>query len=155
MSSHAQVHGLCYSQDMGVYNFFDHMADVGIEIKSHSAADLFLTAGQGLMEWIGTAPSTSHMRESTVELAAEDADSLFVAWLQELLYRFYHLHLYFIGASTFELDLEGLRVRAILREKIWEESSSFEYREVKAVTYHQLKIEWDDRGWRASVILDV
>jgi SHS2 domain-containing protein len=140
---------------MGVFHFFDHMADVGLEVEADSAADLFLTAGQGLMEWIGTPPSTPNTLDSVVDVAAEDIDSLFVSWLQELLYRFYHLHFYLIDASTFELDLDNPRMRAIVREKIWEESSSFQYREVKAVTYHQLKVEWDGTRWHASVILDV
>lgn len=146
---------LCYPHSMGVFHFFDHIADVGMEAEAESAADLFLTAGLGLMEWIGSPPSTPDVHESAVEVAAEDMDSLLVSWLQELLYRFYHLHRYLIDASSFELDLGRYRVKAVVREKVWEESLSLRYREVKAVTYHKLKIERDDTCWRASVILDI
>jgi SHS2 domain-containing protein len=140
---------------MGVFRFFDHIADVGMEITADSAADAFMTAGRGLMEWIGTPPSVTTTCESPVDVSADDMESLLVGWLQELLYRFYHLHLYLIDVSAFELDTDRLRVKAILREKVWEESLSPDYREVKAVTYHQIKIVQDDTCWRASVILDI
>lgn len=146
---------LCYSDSMGVFHFFDHIADVGMEVKAESADDLFLTAGLGLMKWIGSPPPTRLTNESAVDVAAEDMDSLLVGWLQELLYRFYHMHLYLVDAPAFELDVDRARVKAVLREKFWEESLSHRYREVKAVTYHKLKIERDDAGWRASVILDI
>ena len=140
---------------MGDFRFFDHIADVGMEITADSAADLFITAGKGLMEWIGSPPSTRAVHKSTVNVAADDMDSLLVAWLQELLYRFYHLHSYLMDASAFDLDMDRLTVKAVLQEKIWEESLSHNYREVKAVTYHQLKIERYGPRWRASVILDI
>jgi SHS2 domain-containing protein len=146
---------LWYSHSMGIFRFFDHVADVGMEVTADSAADLFVTAGKGLMEWIGMPPSTTAACESLVDVSAEDLDSLLVGWLQELLYRFYCLHLYLIDATAFELNADLPKVKAILREKVWEESLSPNYREVKAVTYHNLKIEQVDGRWHVSVILDI
>jgi SHS2 domain-containing protein len=140
---------------VGTFLFFDHMADVGMTIRAESPADLFLTAGLGLMTWMGVPPATHDECESDAFVAASDIDSLLVCWLQELLYRFYQQHFYFVDAQGMELDLERFELKAVLRGKIWGESLNRNYREVKAATYHALKIERDGAFWRASVILDV
>jgi SHS2 domain-containing protein len=140
---------------MGDFRFFDHAADVGMEIWGESPDDLFLTAGLGLMAWIGDPPSTRTVCQARVTVEAEDMDSLLVYWLQELLYKFYQEHLFLIGAPVIELDLDHFRVKAMLRGRVWKESLYLHYREIKAVTYHKLKIERDGAFWRATVILDV
>jgi SHS2 domain-containing protein len=140
---------------MGDFRFFDHMADVGIDIQGESSADLFLTAAHGLMAWIGDSPSTASECPAQIAVEADDAESLLVCWMQELLYCFYQKHFYPTSVPVLELDLERFRLKASLRGKTWEERLYPHYREVKAITYHKLKIERIGASWCAKIVLDI
>jgi protein archease len=140
---------------MGSYRFFDHMADVGISIEADSLADLFETAGLGLMAWIGAEPSTTSTLTYEIELGSDDLESLLVRWLQELLYHFQHRHVYFVGVERLDVNINHPSLAASVVGKIWKEAHHSDYQEVKAVTYHKLKIEHNTESWRASVILDI
>ena len=74
-------------------------------------------------------------------------------WLQELLYQFHQQHLYTTDVP--ELCLAQTGLKGVLAGKHWEETAGPNYREVKAATYHQLRITQDGSVWEASVILDV
>jgi SHS2 domain-containing protein len=139
---------------MGRYEFIDHMADVGILVEGESPGDLFTTAAQALMAWIGPPPAGQLMQD-TVTIEADAKEELLVRWLQEILCRFFLQHAYFTGVRRMTVDLEGCRVEACLLSRAWDESRSCDYHEVKAVTYHQLKLERKDARWRAGIVLDI
>jgi len=138
---------------LGSYDFFDHAADVGIRIEASSCASLFATAGRAVMDWIGRPPGSDELCRRAVQLRAEDLEELMVRWLQELIYEFQHRHSYTERAEN--LDVATGSLSATLVGRSWDESCHGSYREVKAVTYHQLKIVCQEGLWRASIILDV
>ncbi len=140
--------------DMGDYEFFDHAADVGIRLCAGSLEDLFLTAAQALMAWIGPPPQ-GNLAEQKVSISAEDLEELLLRWLQEVLCLFQLAHGYFTGAREISVDvgLGKLDASVILCE--WTEDKHREYQEVKAITYHKLKVDREGPLWVANVILDV
>ena len=85
-------------------------------------------------------------------LAADDLDYLLFDWLRALLYHFDAEHLLF---SRFEVEVgpDGLTGRA------WGEPldrSRHELgHEVKAITYHGLRVERTADGYLAEVIVDI
>jgi SHS2 domain-containing protein len=135
------------------FEFFDHQADVGVFVRASSLPGVFRGAARAMMEWIGPAPEGSMLFREKVSLGADDREELLVRWLQELLYLFQQRHAYVIGFS--DLEVRERRIRGIVSGKIWGESTARHYREVKAMTYHRLRIERRERIWRASFILDV
>jgi SHS2 domain-containing protein len=139
---------------MGKYEFFDHMADVGIVVEGDTLQDLFATAAAGLMAWIGPPPE-GPLLEDKLSVEAEEKEELLVRWLQEILCRFFLRHAYLTGVREIVVDLEEGRVDASVVSKAWDESRSRDYQEVKAVTYHQLRIEQQGAAWRAGIILDI
>ncbi|HYK91497.1 MAG TPA: archease [Acidobacteriota bacterium] len=139
---------------MGSYEFFDHVADVGIRVRADSIEDLFVTAALGLTAWIGPPPEGG-TREDRMWIEAEYPEELLVRWLQEILCHFHLQHAYVTGVKELHLDVERCTLEALLLSRTWEDAMRGEYQEVKAVTYHQLKIEQRGGAWLAAVILDI
>lgn len=137
----------------GAYEFFDHAADVGIRCRADSVGELFVTAARAMMEWAGPPPEGQETVSLPVSLEAEDREEMLVRWLQEVLYLFHQRHLYFIAAASLYIADTALRCELLARP--WEQSSCREYQEIKAITYHQLRVYREGSLWYASVILDI
>ncbi len=138
---------------MGTFEYFDHVADVGIRIEAASLPDLFCTAGRALMEWMGPAPLVSPELKEDVLLEAEGFEELLVRWLQELLFLFHHEHAYF--EDVLRMEITDRRIDASVTSRRWDARAARGFQEVKAVTYHQVRVTRLDTGWQASVILDI
>jgi len=137
----------------GTYEFFDHAADVGIRCRASSIGGLFEVAARALMEWAGPAPDGRDSVSLRVSLEAEDLEALLVRWLQEVLYVFNQRHLYFVAANS--ISVAGTALQGELLAAPWDPSSCGEYQEIKAITYHQLRVREEKGIWHASVILDI
>ena len=137
----------------GTYDFFDHAADVGIRCRAPSVGRLFEAAARALMEWMGPPPGDQEEVSLQVTLEAEDREDLLVRWLQELLYLFHQRHLYFIAANSLHVSHTALQGEVLFRQ--WDASSYREYQEIKAITYHQLRVYREGEAWHASIILDI
>jgi protein archease len=141
---------------MGVksFEFFDHAADVGITARGDSLPELFEAAALALAAWMGPAPEGSSRRAIDIELSGEDCGDLLVRWLQEILYLFSVRRLYFAACERFESERWSLRARVMATP--WSEAESRQFQEVKAVTYHRLRVAQDEDGrWVADIILDI
>lgn len=137
----------------GTYEFFDHAADVGIRCQAASVEELFQAAARAMMEWTGPPPGGQDTVSLHVALEAEDREEMLVRWLQELLYLFHHRHLYFIAANSLHVADTALQGELLARP--WDQSSCREYQEIKAITYHQLRVYSEGGLWHASIILDI
>ena len=136
-----------------MYELFDHTADVGLRVKAPDLARLFCEAAEGLFSVIVEeihqgAPS----RRLDFRLEAEGAEFLLVDWLSELLYVFDTKRLLL---DAFEVDLRGTSLEATALARPLDENRDRLLREVKAVTYHGLRVEATEDGWLAEVILDI
>jgi len=144
---------------MGTFRTFDHTADVGLEVRGESLADLLETAARGVFSiMLDDGP-----REVAVEadvaltpdaLPGEELRELLVVWLQELLYRFEMEHLV---PLEFDFAEAGpARVRARVGFGRFDPKRHRAGTEVKAVTYHELAVRAEPGGaWSARFILDV
>ncbi len=137
----------------GSYSFFDHAADVGIRVSAPTVETLFTAAGRALMEWIGPAPAGAPRPFAEVVVEGPDREELLVRWLQELLSLFHLEHAYFLDADPVEIGATFLR--AVPCGCLWSESSSAEFQEVKAVTYHRIEVTENRGEWQAVFILDI
>jgi SHS2 domain-containing protein len=148
-----QVRRLALELPGGTHEFFDHAADVGIRCRATSVDELFLTAARAMLEWAGPAPEGRESVSLRVSLEAEDLEALLVRWLQEILYLFDHRRLYFVAANSLRVADTALQGELLARP--WDPSSCSEYQEIKAITYHQLRVCEEGGSWHASVILDI
>jgi SHS2 domain-containing protein len=91
-------------------------------------------------------------RKIEVELTGVDREYLLFDWLKELLYRFDGEHLLF---SRFSVQATDTGLTGMAWGEPLDRNRHALAHEVKAITYHRLKVEPTDDGWLAEVIVDI
>ena len=133
----------------------EHTADVGLRVQAASLDALFAEAGEGFMELI--VPNLADVRPNrslNVDLASDRLEDLFCDWLGELLYIFETERLVLCRfAVQVNGDLSSLHGR-VEGAPLDTNLHQLGY-EIKAVTYHQLRLERTDTGWLAEVTVDI
>ena len=136
-----------------MYEHFEHTADLGLRVAAPDLNSLFAEAAEALFAAIVEEVSTIEPREPLgVRVSGTDRAYLLFDWLRELLYRFDAERRVF---RRFEVQLsdDGLEATA------WGEPYDAERHplshEVKAITYHGLRVEQVSDGWLAEVIVDI
>ncbi|MDD5428905.1 MAG: archease, partial [Candidatus Omnitrophica bacterium] len=71
------------------YEQFEHTADIGIRVFGKDLKELFENAALGMFDLIADLGGIKTSIEETVEADGDTSEELLVAWLDELLYRFY------------------------------------------------------------------
>ena len=136
-----------------MFEVIEHTADVGLRIEAPDVDSLFAEAARALFSLL--IPNTAVVRAlEPVEfsLPSQTPADLLVDWLSELLHVFESRHLVLCEFSV-TIDPSGLRAAA-RGEPLDLQRHEIGY-EIKAVTYHRLKVEQQDQGWLAEVILDI
>ena len=136
-----------------MYETFEHTADIGIRARSETLDGLFEESARGLFSIILTNPdSVRCVQNTTIELTGDRRDDLLFDWLEELLYTFETRRLLF-GQFKVRLSESGLSAVA-WGEPLCADRHELDM-EIKAVTYHGLKVEPEGEGWLAEVIVDL
>jgi SHS2 domain-containing protein len=136
-----------------MYETFEHTADVGLRISAADLPGLFAEAARGLFSLI--VPDLDSVRQEqavTFEVPGEDIEYLLFDWLNELLYRFDAEH-WLLARFEVRHHSAGLSATAY-GERLDPLRHRLEH-EVKAITYHGLKVEQTAGGWTAEVIVDI
>ncbi|MFA6350316.1 MAG: archease [Candidatus Omnitrophota bacterium] len=135
------------------YSLIEHTADIGIKVRGRTKNELFKNSALAVFDIIAEKkPSKNIIRKNiTVKLKADTLESLFIEWLNELISLSGARGLIFDCFKIDKLDNDWLKavISGVPAEN---------YRvnvEIKAATYHQLKIKKTVKGWLAEVILDV
>ncbi len=131
----------------------DHTGDVGIAVTAPDVETLFERAAWAMFT-ILTDPTTVEPTDRiTLEVEATDRDDLLVRWLSEL--NFLHITTGMLLASFDITGMSECRLSAVVRGEPMDERHHVVHTEIKAVTYHQLRLERTSDGWLAEVILDI
>ena len=135
------------------YELIEHTADVGIKVKGNDLKELFRNAAAAMFDIIAEKkePEIKKQAEIKIEQKADDLEELFVNWLNELLSLSATKELIFSGFQINKVDKNTLQAVAM-----GEDIKNYKVNtEIKAATYHQLKLEQTKTGWQAEVIFDV
>jgi SHS2 domain-containing protein len=136
-----------------MYETFEHTADLGLRIRAADLNTLFAESARALFAVLVENPESIRPEQSVkVHLDFDNKPYLLFDWLSTLLYHFDVEHLLF---SRFEVDIndQGLDATA-WGEPIDRDRHELAH-EVKAITYHGLKVEPAPGGWLAEVIVDI
>jgi SHS2 domain-containing protein len=128
----------------------EHTADEALRVFGANRVELFLSAAAGLTHLMAADVSEiSTDIEKSVELDAIDTESLLVEWLSELAY----------WAESEMLIFKKFRIRKAtathLQAKIFGGKTAVLEKQIKAVTYHNLKIIKTSKGLEATIVFDV
>lgn len=135
------------------YRMMDHTADLGLVIDGTDLSDLFTNAAYALFEQLCEKNVPQTVVERTVAISGEDLPDVMINWMRELLY-FWNgeqllLHEVAVNAVT------DCQVQAVVGLYPFDPSQHRILAEIKAVTYHQVRVGKVPQGWKARVILDV
>lgn len=136
-----------------MYDTFEHTADLGLRIVAADLNTLFAEAAEALFSAIvEDLASVKPLHRHELRLTGDDRTYLLFDWLNELLFRFDTGHWLF---SRFEVIVEDTAVTGVAWGETLDRSRHFLEHEVKAVTYHGLRLEPVEQGWRAEIIVDI
>jgi SHS2 domain-containing protein len=135
------------------FEILEHPSDLGIEAHGSSMQEVFRNAAHGLVSVVAGASEIEPRQERMVVLRALDRENLMVRWLTEILY-LYDAEKFLTADVKFETLTDTLLKATLLGEPY--DVSKHELKlDVKAITYHQLKIEDHDGDWIARVFVDI
>ena len=111
--------------------------------------ELFAEAALGMVALTGAQTQPGATVRRRIELAAEDYESLLVAWLQELLYYTEAEERVFTTYHIEQLDSTHLRA------EVEGAPTGRPDKAIKAATYHNLKINQTPEGYETTIVFDV
>lgn len=128
-----------------------HTAEIGVRVWAPTWSELFACVAQALTAVGESTPDPSRPPVThTLAIAADDAESLLVDWLSELLYlqevtgcHLEHFAIAEVSQTALTAVVTGRPLATPPRVH------------VKAVTYHQLRVAPVDGGWLAEVFFDI
>ena len=135
------------------FEIIEHTADIGIRIESSTLAGLFKSAGLAIVSISAEKLELQYPKKHKIliKLKASNLEELFINWLNELLsvsavealifenMQINQVNEYFIDAVAMGSDIRNYKINT----------------EIKAATYHQLRVKKSGRIWQAEVIFDV
>ena len=125
-----------------------HTADWSARVWAPDLASLFAEAARAMNSLSGTVIGTGPRRMRTFVAEGQNVESLLIAFLSELVY--------YREQENFAFDVFNLRVAA-QRLKVGMEGAPIKSVEkaIKAVPYHNLKIEKTGKGFETIIVFDV
>ena len=146
---------LVYDEGMAsrAYEVLEHPADIGFRAFGATLPDLFATSALAMLSIAGDPAAAKPRCAYRLAVESGDRESLLVDWLNEVLYWYDGKRIAFR-----EFRIGAFRDDAIEAEGVGEPRDPERHRSrliVKAVTYHQLRIEQRGDLWVAEVYLDI
>lgn len=136
-----------------MYELFEHTADLGLRIRAGDLNWLFEDAARALFSAILANPeSVEAVEELTFQIEGTRHEDLLFDWLDELLFTFDTRKMVF---GEFQVRLHEAGLAATARGEPIDPRRHQLDMEIKAITYHGLKVERDGDGWLAEVIVDI
>jgi SHS2 domain-containing protein len=136
-----------------MYETFDHTADLGLRVRAADLDTLFAEAAEALFSVLVEDPATIEPREAVaITVAGDERDYLLFDWLRRLVFLFEVDHWLF---RKFEVRVTDTGLTATAWGEPVDRARHELSHEVKAITYHELKVEPTPDGWLAEVIVDI
>jgi SHS2 domain-containing protein len=136
-----------------MYETFEHTADLGLRARAPDLDALFAEAAaclfSAIVEDLGT---VRPLQRIDLRVEGTDREYLLFDWLRELLYRFDSRHLLL---GRFEVRVGDAGLGGSAWGEPFDPARHALAHEVKAITYHGLKVERTADGWLAEVIVDI
>ncbi len=137
------------------YEFFEHTADIGAVVRGATLPRLFENASRALLDLICDRRTVRPRRAVRIAVAGLSLEDLLVRWLSELLYRLETEDMVFTSFKVERVDRLLFRARGAARGETIDRTRHRLRREIKAVTYHQIRLVRGRSAWRVRLVFDV
>jgi SHS2 domain-containing protein len=156
-----------------MYETFEHTADLGLRVRAVNESGLFIDAARGLFSIIVVnLAAIRPLQTIQFQLQSDSIENLWHDWLSELLYAFHGRRLVLTEfnaavapsnpdvkpnakANTTSPTPKLLTLIASAKGEPIDLERHEIGEEVKAITWHALKVEQRADGWLGEVILDL
>ncbi|MEM1559924.1 MAG: archease [Ignisphaera sp.] len=144
-----------------LFEFLEHTADVLVRSYGETFKDALSNIAKGMFEIITDTTRIEAKISIDVSICGFDLENLVYKWLEELLY--YH-DAYNYVFSEFDIKsiseelLDGEKVlclKAQVRGEEFDDKKHEPRTVVKAVTYHQMRVEKSNNKWIIDVVFDI
>lgn len=136
-----------------MYELFEHTADLGLRVRAPDLDSLFAEAAACLFSAVLEDIFTVRPERAVgIEIAGADREFLLFDWLRDLLLKFDGDHLVF---GRFEVQVRDDGMTGTAWGEPLDPARHLLAHEVKAITYHELKVVRDGDEWLAEVIVDI
>ncbi len=135
------------------YSIIDHTADLGITVRGTDIRNLFEEAARSITHLMLRANPAKETKAVKLSITGYDSADLMVRWLGEILYLLegenkvvIHMEIDSISPSNLNATLKTVPFDPNTDEILYE---------IKAVTYHQIKVAEKSGHWEARIIFDL
>jgi SHS2 domain-containing protein len=136
-----------------MHEFIEHTADAGIRVRAADIDELFAEAARALFELlIVNLDDVQLKQEYCFNIPGWGLEDLLHDWLAELLFAFNARRL---ALADFRVQIGAEGLTATARGEPLDPQRHEIDQEIKAVTWHGLKVEECNGQWTAEVIVDI
>jgi len=135
------------------YNQIQHTADLAAEIYGRNLPELFENAAFAMFDMMADLDGLKAEESVRIKAEGPDQEGLLISWLNELLYTAYIKRIIFTEFRILSLEENNLTAEA--KGQKFKEGTNLIKSEIKAATYHDVKIEKTGSGYEVTIVFDV
>jgi SHS2 domain-containing protein len=124
------------------YEIFEHDADVGIRAFGRTLEEAFENGAKAMSSIMVELDTVDPKDTKMIECEAEDPGALFITWLNQIRAL---LDIDGMVFSEFEVEIDGNLLKGKAKGEVLDHKKHGLGEDVKAATYHLLKIEQNDQ----------
>ena len=144
-------------RQLAEFEILEHVSDVYVRARGKDLMDALVGLAMGHVSVLIRNPESVELRkEAEIDIEAKDIEEAVYLWLGELIYLF-DTRGFLLGEFSGEV-VQGcckVRVRGIAKGDAYDPSRHIPGTHVKAVTYHDLKVEALEGSTILTVLLDI
>ncbi len=141
---------------MNGYKFIEHPADIAVEITAESIEELFETGAEAWKASVLENSSAEIPFEFMIETESSTLEELLVEFLSELNFMLFSKKLVYSKTKSLIIDENNnYKLKAMLYFEDFNPSWHQLKNEIKAITYHQMKIVKTGNTYSSKLILDI
>jgi len=129
----------------------EHTADVLMRVRGATINEIFADAGRAMFR-VMYGPCEDRGVERRLSLEADNLESLLIDYLSELLFITEVENTVF---CTFDIDIWGTGLSAVLRGEPFDPARHSEGTIVKGISYFGLEIVKEEEGYVVEIIFDI
>ena len=138
---------------MNRYSIFDHTADLGLEIYGRDERELFSNAAFAIFDAMTDIDDVAIKEKREVAVEGSDREDLLVNFLREVL-SLYNVEGFLIRQFSI-VRLDDYHLTGEAKGEFFDPGKHSINMEIKAVTYHGVKIGFTPEGLMGRIICDV
>jgi len=137
------------------YEYFEHTADVGAVVRGVTLPRLFENASKAMFDLICNRRAVRPRRTVRIAVRGSSLEDILVRWMSELLFRLETEDMLFTSFAVERVDRTLLRARGTARGETIDRARHALGREIKAVTYHQIRLVRGRSAGRVRIVFDI